>query len=209
MAANNPPLTPQSLSAFSQGIYLVLSRWTALQMAIQNEWGGRDSRQKSDQFSYDILSWFTQTKGIIRDLNNSWGFAEPLYIDDLEEKILFKTMTDEFNVVLDDGSEKEIAEELMIMHEECLQENYESIQRLRISSNGAQAVSQSRQLVDENEDESSDDEEASDMAVDEPQRPSSNSKTNSTSVDNQNQTGQADDGWSVVPPRRNKGNRQN
>lgn len=165
-------------------------------MAIQNEWGGRDSRQKSDQFSYDILSWFTQTK-------------EPLYIDDLEEKILFKTMTDEFNVVLDDGSEKEIAEELMIMHEECLQENYESIQRLRISSNGAQAVSQSRQLVDENVDESSDDEEASDMAVDEPQGPSSNSKTNNTSVDNQNQTGQADDGWSVVPPRRNKGNRQN
>ncbi|RZC52324.1 hypothetical protein C5167_020744 [Papaver somniferum] len=196
MAANNPPLTPQSLSAFSEGIYLVLSRWTALQMAIQNEWGGRDSRQKSDQFSYDILSWFTQTK-------------EPLYIDDLEEKILFKTMTDEFNVVLDDGSEKEIAEELMIMHEECLQENYESIQRLRISSNGAQAVSQSRQLVDENVDESSDDEEASDMAVDEPQGPSSNSKTNNTSVDNQNQTGQADDGWSVVPPRRNKGNRQN
>ncbi|KAI3932406.1 hypothetical protein MKW92_036194 [Papaver armeniacum] len=195
MAANNPPLTPQSLSAFSEGISLVLSRWTALQMSIQNEWGGRDSRQKSEQFSYDILSWFTQTK-------------EPLYIDDLE-KILFDTMTDEFSVVLDDGSEKEIAEELMIMHEECLQENYESIQRLRVSSNGAQAVSQSRQLVDENEDESSDDEEASDMAVDKPQRPSSNSKTNNTSVDNQNQTGQADDGWSVVPPRRNKGNRQN
>ncbi|KAI3987504.1 hypothetical protein MKX01_006746 [Papaver californicum] len=193
----SPPkaLTPLSLSAFSQGISLVLSRWTALQMAIHNEWGGRDSRQKSDQLSSDILSWFTQTK-------------EPLYIDDLEE-ILSDTMTLSFNVELDDGSEKELAEELMIMHEECLQENYELIQKLRASKNGAQAVSQSRQLVDENENESSDDEEASDMAVDEPQRPRSNSKTNSTSVDNQNQTGQADDGWSVVPPRRNKGNRQN
>ncbi|KAI3869141.1 hypothetical protein MKX03_035384 [Papaver bracteatum] len=194
-AANNPPLTPQSLSAFSEGISLVLSRWTALQMAIQNEWGGRDSRQKSDQLSHDILSWFTQTK-------------EPLYIDDLE-KILFDTMIRELNVELDDGSEKELAEELMIMHEECLQENYETAQRLRVSNNGAQAVSRSMQLVDENEDESSDDEEASDMAVDEPQRPSSNSKTNNTSVNNQNQTGQADDGWSVVPPRRNRGNFQN
>ncbi|KAI3983592.1 hypothetical protein MKX01_000604 [Papaver californicum] len=136
----SPPkvLTPLSLSAFSEGISLVLSLRTALQMAIQNEWGGRDS--------------------------------QPLYIDDLEE-ILSDTMTLSFNVELDDGSEKE--------------------------------------LVNKNEDESSDDEEASDMAVDEPQRPRSNSKTNSTSVDNQNQKGQADDGWSVVPPRRNKGNRQN
>lgn len=126
-----------------------------------------------------------------------------LHMGDLERSILLMFCFFSFYWT------KQIAEELMIMHEECLQENYESIQRLRISSNGAQAVSQSRQLVDENVDESSDDEEASDMAVDEPQGPSSNSKTNNTSVDNQNQTGQADDGWSVVPPRRNKGNRQN
>ncbi|MCL7034665.1 hypothetical protein MKW94_008668 [Papaver nudicaule] len=202
-AASNPSLpspppkqlSPQSLSAFYEGITLVLSKWTALQMSIQNEWGGRNTRQKAEQFSHDILSWFTKTKGT-------------LYIDELEEDLAI-TMAETFNAVLDDGSEEEIAEELMSMHEECLEENYESILKLRVSKNATEAVSQSRQLVNEDDDESSDDEEASDMVVDEPQRPRSNSKTMNTSVGNQNQTAQAEDGWSVVPPRRNKGNRQN
>ncbi|KAI3907136.1 hypothetical protein MKX01_040108 [Papaver californicum] len=94
---------------------------------------GRKRFSSEIRLSSDILSWFTQTK-------------EPLYIDDLEE-VLSDTMTLSFNVELDDGSEKELAEELMIMHEECLQQNYELIQKLRVSKNGAQAVSQSRQLL--------------------------------------------------------------
>ncbi|OVA05437.1 Pre-rRNA-processing protein TSR2 [Macleaya cordata] len=190
----SPPkqLTPESRSLFVEGISLVLSRWTALQMAIQNEWGGRDSRQKSDQLASDILSWFSKTK-------------EPLYIDDLED-MLFENMALLFNIKLEDGSEEEVAEQLMIIQEECLQGNYESIKKLRVSKNGAQAVSQSRQLVNEDDDESSEDEEASDMVVDE-QTQRSNSKTEDTSVDEQRPV-EAEDGWCVVPSRRNRGNRR-
>lgn len=41
---------------------------------------------------------------------------------------------------------KQVAEQLMIMHEDCLQGNYESIEKLRRSNSGADAVSQSKQV---------------------------------------------------------------
>lgn len=48
---------------FTEGIYLTLSKWSALQLAVENEWGGRNSVQIAEQLGSDIFSWFTQTKG--------------------------------------------------------------------------------------------------------------------------------------------------
>ena len=57
-------LLGQSVGVFNEGICLVLSRWSALRSAVENEWGGRESRLKADQLAGDILTWFTQSKGI-------------------------------------------------------------------------------------------------------------------------------------------------
>ncbi|KAJ4981735.1 hypothetical protein NE237_032572 [Protea cynaroides] len=70
---------------------------------------------------------------------------EPLYIDDLENT-LDETMMLLFNAEIGDGSIDEVAEQLMIMHEDRLQGNYESVEKLRKSSLGTEVVSQSRQL---------------------------------------------------------------
>lgn len=43
----------------------LLSQWTALQMAVQNEWGGCDSLEKSEQLAHEVLSWLFQSKGKI------------------------------------------------------------------------------------------------------------------------------------------------
>lgn len=48
-----------------EGITLHLSRWNGLQMAVQNQWGGHDSIQKFHQLAADILSWFSQSNGIL------------------------------------------------------------------------------------------------------------------------------------------------
>ncbi|KAF7150527.1 hypothetical protein RHSIM_Rhsim02G0021700 [Rhododendron simsii] len=53
---------PKADSLLLEGIAMVLSRWNMLQMAIQNQWGGRDSLLKSKQLASDILSWFSQSK---------------------------------------------------------------------------------------------------------------------------------------------------
>ncbi|KAK7322467.1 hypothetical protein VNO77_25848 [Canavalia gladiata] len=142
-------LQAESKNVFIEGIGLVMNRWTALQMAIENEWGGRSSRLKAQQLAADVLSWFTQTKG-------------PLYIDDLET-ILDEGMLS-LNTEIEDNSIQDVciyvAETLMVVHEECLQGNYRSVQILR-GTNSNQALRHCvEQIVndhDDGEDDDSDD----------------------------------------------------
>ena len=57
------PISAEAEAALGEAIRLVFGRWTALQMAVENQWGGRDSRAKADQFEESILFWFCRTKG--------------------------------------------------------------------------------------------------------------------------------------------------
>ena len=51
-------LSEQCRSQFAEGLSLLFSRWTALGLAIDNEWGGPSSRQKAEQLYEDVLHWF-------------------------------------------------------------------------------------------------------------------------------------------------------
>lgn len=54
---------PKTDSLLVGKVSMLLSRWNGLQMAIENKWGGHDSLKKSEQLAYDIVSWFSQSKG--------------------------------------------------------------------------------------------------------------------------------------------------
>ncbi|XP_021853572.2 uncharacterized protein [Spinacia oleracea] len=95
------------MSMYCQGISRVLLEWNGLQMAIQNQWGGYDSHQKSQQLVFDIFSWFCKSRG-------------SLYVEELEN-LLHESMLFSFNTDIEDGSIEEVAEQLMSMHEGCLQ----------------------------------------------------------------------------------------
>uniref|UniRef100_A0A5B7AWZ7 Pre-rRNA-processing protein TSR2 n=1 Tax=Davidia involucrata TaxID=16924 RepID=A0A5B7AWZ7_DAVIN len=192
-------LSAEGAGHLQEGINLVLSRWSALQMAVENEWGGRDSRQKSQQLAVDIFSLLTQSK-------------EPLYIDDLED------MLDEFmlslNTEMGDGSIEEIAEKLMVMHEECLEGNYKSIESLKENIPPRVAVPHIRQAVSDDEDSDDDNEnlgndDSSDMAVDPPESQSNlNQKDTMVDEPRPKEAAEAEDGWTVVSSsRRNRGRR--
>ncbi|KAG2727579.1 hypothetical protein I3843_01G158600 [Carya illinoinensis] len=94
----------EAVSHLREGISLLLSQWTGLQLAVKNGWGGHDSLQKSKQLATDILSWFFQSNAHL-SLENIENF--------LHESMLFS-----FNTEIEDGSIEEVAEQLMIMHEE-------------------------------------------------------------------------------------------
>ena len=49
--------------AFEEGTALIFSRWTALELAVENEWGGRSSRQKADELIAEALEWFYGRRG--------------------------------------------------------------------------------------------------------------------------------------------------
>ncbi|KAJ0092025.1 hypothetical protein Patl1_25355 [Pistacia atlantica] len=124
----------EAVSHLLEEITLLLSQWNGLQMAVQNEWGGHDSLQKAQQLAVDILSWLSQSKA-------------PLYVDDLET-MLHECMLLSLNTEIEDGSIeelelvhlclsiifygfKQVAEQLMIMHEEYLQGYQEIIETYR------------------------------------------------------------------------------
>ncbi|KAK9933278.1 hypothetical protein M0R45_020479 [Rubus argutus] len=102
-AEDQKPVSPDLRQAISS----VLSRWNGLEMAVQNQWGGRDSVHKAQQLSADILSWLSQSK------------PAPRYVEDLEN-LLHESMLLSFNTDMEDGSIEEVAEQLMIVHEEYL-----------------------------------------------------------------------------------------
>ncbi|KAJ0829056.1 putative pre-rRNA-processing protein TSR2 [Helianthus annuus] len=86
-------LTPEAANQLREGIGLLLGRWSALQMAIQNECGGRDTRQRAQQLTLDIYQW------LIRP-------SEGLYVDELED--LLDDFMLSLNTEIDDGSIEEV-----------------------------------------------------------------------------------------------------
>ena len=56
-------LPAQHRAVFEEGVVLLFQRWTALQLAVHNEWGGSASKDKADQLLRDVLDWFYSSKG--------------------------------------------------------------------------------------------------------------------------------------------------
>lgn len=157
-------------------------------MAVENKWGGPDSRAKADQLAASILSWFTNSKG-------------PYYYEDLED-MMFDNIYKSLNSNFADGSIGEVAEQFLIMHEECLENNFSSIEKLRNTRPQGNAVSQSRQMVPEDDDDdSSDDGDEPSMGKDEAAR------SDDMVIDQPKPSKPTPDadGWTVVPPRRGRG----
>ncbi|XP_057732487.1 uncharacterized protein LOC130947799 [Arachis stenosperma] len=203
-------LQGNSLSLFSEGIGFVLLRWSALRDAVENQWGGPDSRLKADNLATDILSWFTQSR-------------EPLDTDDLEDKLYDGMIS--LNVVVEDGSIKEVAKNLMVMHEECLEGNFVTIECYRQAIVNQAAHPRAVPQVNDNCDDEDDDEDEEDddvqggqngessarqatsnMDVDIP-KSESNMSSGNMRIDDEplkKDAGEAEDGWVVVSKKKNK-----
>ncbi|XP_057540124.1 uncharacterized protein LOC130818102 [Amaranthus tricolor] len=188
-------LSTESIHQFQEGISLILSKWWALQMAIENNWGGPHSRDKALEFASQIFYFFHQPNR-----------KETIYIDDLE--LLLEEGMHSFNTEVEDGSIEEVAEQLMIMHEECLEGDYQSI--LKLKQVKAMPVPRARQDASDSDDdeanESTGNDEASYMMIDSPASlPNSNPTQIQKNDGIQEQMAEAEDGWTVVPSRKSKG----
>eukprot|EP00878_Enallax_costatus_P022436 GHUV01023801.1.p1 GENE.GHUV01023801.1~~GHUV01023801.1.p1 ORF type:complete len:135 (+),score=20.11 GHUV01023801.1:47-451(+) len=82
-------LSPEAKAGFEEGVGLIFSQWTALVLAVENQWGGPDSATKADYFIEDIIEWFYKKK--------------EHYVDDLEME-LADTLLEDFQVEAEDGS---------------------------------------------------------------------------------------------------------
>ena len=57
------PLPQEARPYFEEGARLLFSRWTALCLALENEWGGANSREKGQWLLQEAVQWFYRNKG--------------------------------------------------------------------------------------------------------------------------------------------------
>jgi pre-rRNA-processing protein TSR2 len=88
----------------TSAVRVVFGEWTALKLAVENEWGGHDTRQKALQLLDDVLHHLHANK--------------TLHADDLELSLV-QALADDFNVEAEDGSPNQVAHLLTQLHREA------------------------------------------------------------------------------------------
>ncbi|GFR41430.1 hypothetical protein Agub_g2118, partial [Astrephomene gubernaculifera] len=127
-------LQPQFRPLFEEGVRLVFSKWTALTLAVQNQWGGANSAEKAEVLFRDCLDWFYKKR--------------EHYADELEEE-LDDAILQDFNVEAEDGSPRLVAEALVKLYGELLAGGGSSAYLQELRSMAAAEVQQcKRQVVD-------------------------------------------------------------
>lgn len=53
---------------FEEGVRLVFKKWTALALAVENQWGGSNSAERAELLFQDCLDWFYSKKGVQKGL---------------------------------------------------------------------------------------------------------------------------------------------
>lgn len=139
MSAQQAP-EDQRHNYFELAIALSLALWPALTLAVQNNWGGADSADKRDWLGGEILNLF-----------DSDGETNGYDV----ECMLLQVMQDEFEVVIDDESAFDTADQIMKLKAQCLLGNFTEVLKLkeRWEKKGANnaSVASAFQMVDNGE----------------------------------------------------------
>lgn len=94
--------------AFRAGVAACLRSWSALKTAVEGGWGGSESIEKAEFLRDHLINYFAS--------NNSGGSP-----DELEDHLAVY-MEEEFSVVLEDGSERQIADVVWRLYGQCARE---------------------------------------------------------------------------------------
>ncbi|KAJ2493937.1 rRNA accumulation- protein [Coemansia sp. RSA 2050] len=122
--------------AFIEGVDHILAKWTALGLAIEHSWGGRETEEKRDDMVDDIVEFFDNAA-------NAKQKPEPL---DLQE-LLLEIMNLDFHVELNDESEKEVAAVLCKLFAECRSGNFATVDSLAAERDAREALGQNNAAV--------------------------------------------------------------
>ncbi|KXZ56135.1 hypothetical protein GPECTOR_1g114 [Gonium pectorale] len=124
-------LPVQGRPLFEEGARLIFAKWTALALAVENQWGGSNSSEKANDLLLDSLDWFYRRKD--HD------------IDDLED-MLNEGISEDFSVQAEDGSPRMVADAMLKLYRELVGGVTTYLEHLRSMAAGVQQSK--RQVVD-------------------------------------------------------------
>ena len=172
-----PALTEEQKAQLAKGVRLVFGRWTCLNLAVQNQWGGPNSEQKRQELAQSVLDWLLNAKEV--------------YADELED-LLDAEMMDSWNVQAEDGSPREVSVLINKVFYETVQGKGDTVQWLERTATAAQRqIEQSLREEDTHHHTS--------MGMQDEQQQQQQQQRQSR----QREVPQVDeDGWTTVPNRR-------
>ena len=144
---------------FELGVSMMIYRWDALDVAVENNWGGPDSSEKRD--------WIT---GVVVDLFKS---EKVIDVASIEETLLY-AMVDEFETNVEDDSALPIAMEIINIYNDCFNVNYNKVEQLYLEWEEKQKTKKAKRVIhvegdddDDNDDQDDDDNEDEDEEMEE------------------------------------------
>ncbi|XP_048347030.1 pre-rRNA-processing protein TSR2 homolog [Sphaerodactylus townsendi] len=108
-----PRKEEETRGLFSQGVKAVLANWPALQIAVENGFGGAYSQEKAEWMVGAVEQYFQSNVDL-----------EPDEVDDF----LAQMMNNEFDTVIEDGSLSQVSQQLCIFFSQCQQGNWAAVQ---------------------------------------------------------------------------------
>jgi pre-rRNA-processing protein TSR2 len=97
------------MDEFRAGVTAVLRTWSAFRTAVESHWGGDDSLQKGEDLRRNIFQHFNGQSVPPKSMPD---------VTDLEDALAIY-MEEEFSLTLEDNSEKEIANMIWQMYDNC------------------------------------------------------------------------------------------
>ncbi|KAJ1921932.1 rRNA accumulation- protein [Mycoemilia scoparia] len=120
-------------AAFIEGIDHVFAKWTALLLAVENEWGGPDSIEKRD--------WMVD---MVVDLFDKDG--KNVIPEDVEDRLL-QIMEDEFQTQIEDSSARDIGVIVCQMFKECIHGDHSRVDKLLKEREEREAAKAEKQII--------------------------------------------------------------
>eukprot|EP01132_Coremiostelium_polycephalum_P005261 gene5261-6549_t len=167
---------------FEQATLRVFKQWTALQLALANEWGGKNTADKIEEMRQDVIDLFLVGK--------------PVYRDQIES-ILDECMSQDLNTVAEDGSYREVAEIIIQCFNLAMQGQFDQIVQL-VGNEEVNVLQHCTKSGSQDDDDDDDDDESDgdDSMMDDSEDNNNNSFNNNN---NQKSNEPDDDGWITVP----------
>ncbi|GFO28830.1 pre-rRNA-processing protein tsr2 homolog [Plakobranchus ocellatus] len=180
---------------FGMALSKVLKSWTALQLAVEQGFGGSESSEKASWMVLAIETWFNENDGL-----------ETYEVEDFLENVL----NAEFDLILEDNSIQEIARLICLFYRLSKENKIEEIQQ-RLQSLPQAAVQGCQLGGDQTEFDSTDEStQASALSNRTPHQPPStsthlqNSTDDRDSMETDEQQTEDNDGWQVIRQGRKK-----
>lgn len=120
-SSSSTPAASPPLVSFARGTIITLTLWPALRIAVEGGWGGPESPQKRTWLASAIVDTFEDA------LHKNEPVPDAIYV----EEMMLQVMSDEFGVLVDDGTSQPVAAGIVQLWQEIMHEGKtEGVSRL-------------------------------------------------------------------------------